>query len=136
MLQNLHHTLYFVKKKVQRTPVDWIKQKSGLRDQHSANANKKEKRVREHTHSIHFVVALLVAAGVVGIKWKVKSSATVGFITRVFTVRWRCEGEMWDAGTVEQSGAVGLSSETVTHFMELNTEQYGWRQTLRRAAGY
>lgn len=40
------------------------------------------------------------------------------------------------AGRAERSSAVGLSLEAVTHFMELNTEQTGWRQTLQHAAGY
>lgn len=86
--------------------------------------------------STHLIIAVQVVAGVGEIKWRLKRSATVGFITSMFTVWCCCEGEMWDAGTAEQSGAVGLSSEAVTHFMELNTEQTGWRQTLRHTAGY
>lgn len=87
-------------------------------------------------YSSYWVTAVQVAAGVVEIKWRLKESATLRFITSMFTVWCRCEGEMWDAGTAERSSAVGLSSEAVTHFMELNTEQTGWRQTLHHAAGY
>lgn len=44
-------------------------------------------RVREYMYSRHLITAVQVAAaGVVGIKWRVKRSATVGFITSMFTV--------------------------------------------------
>lgn len=46
------------------------------------------------------ITAVQVVAGVVEIKWRVK--ATVGFITSMFTVWCRCEGEMWDAGTAAE----------------------------------
>ncbi len=87
-------------------------------------------------YSVCLITAVQVAAGVADIKWRLKRSATVGFITSMFTVWCCCEGEMWDAGTAERSSAVGSSSEAVTHFMELNTEQTGWRQTRRHTAGY
>ena len=54
----------------------------------------------------------------------------------MFAVWCCCEGEARDAGRAERSSAAGLSSEAVTHFMQLNTEQTGWRQTLQHAAGY
>lgn len=86
---------------------------------------------------IRLIAAVQVAAGVVEVKVEgVEASATEGFITRMFTVWCCCEGEMRDAGTAERNSAVGLSSGAVTHFMELNTEQTGWRQTLRHTAGY
>lgn len=109
--------------------------KSGLRDKYSANSSPKGKSIRQCMCSLHLITAVQVAAGVVEIKWRVKRSATAGFITSMFTVWCCCEGEMWDAGAAEWSSAVGLSSEAVTHFMELNTEQTGWRQTLRHTAG-
>lgn len=106
-----------------------------IRYEYSANSSPKGTSVRQCMYSIHLITAVQVAAGVVVIKWRVKESATVGFITSMFTVWCCCEGEMWDAGAAEWSSAVGLSSEAVTHFMELNTEQTGWRQTLRHTAG-
>lgn len=83
------------------------------------------------------ITAMQVAAGVVEIKCGGEAARRGSFITSMFTV-WSCccGGEMWDAGRAERSSAVGLSSEAVTHFMELNTEQTGWRQTLQHAAGY
>lgn len=74
------------------------------------------------------------AAGVVEIKWKVKPCNTVGLLQACLSDA--AKGEMRYTGRAEQSSAVGLSSEAVTHFMELNTEQTGWRQTLQHAAGY
>lgn len=56
---------------------------------------------------------------------KGKAERHSGFITSMFTVCCCCEGEMRYAGRAEPSSAVGLSSEAVTHFMELNTEQTG-----------
>lgn len=79
-----------------------------------------------------------VAAGAAGIKWELKQRDTVGLLQVCLlsdaAAKVRCE--MWDAGRAERSSAAGLSSEAVTHFMELNTEQTGWRQTLQHAAGY
>lgn len=56
---------------------------------------------------------------------KVKQCDTVALLQVCLlfdgAVKVRCRR----AGRAERSSAVGLSSEAVTHFMELNTEQTG-----------
>lgn len=59
-------------------------------------------------YSIHLIAAVQVVtqAGGVQIKWRVKRSIPVRFITSMFTVWCCCEGEIWGAGTAawEQCG--------------------------------
>lgn len=97
----------------------------------SETQNNRFDTAREFMYSVHLITAAQAAAGVHG-----GEKVTVEFIASLFTVWSVCEGEMWVGATEESSGAVGLPSEAVTHFMELNTEQTGWRQVLLHAAGY
>lgn len=73
-------------------------------------------------YSIHLITAVQVVTGVVEIKWRVKPQWGLLQVCLLSdaAVKVRCEMQ-----AQQRSSAVGLSSEAVTHFMELNTEQTG-----------
>lgn len=74
-------------------------------------------------YSIHLITAVQVAAGVVEIASRVKPQWGLLQVCLLSdaAVKVRCEMQAQRSGAVQ----LGLSSEAVTHFMELNTEQTG-----------